>query len=89
MFVNDGSLAVDNVSERAMRPVALSRKNWLFAGSERGGRAAAVLFSLIETARLNGVEPYAYPKDVLARINAHCVDRLEELLPMNWTPAVA
>jgi transposase len=90
VFVNDGSLAADNnLSERAMRPVALSRKNWLFAGSERGGRAAAVLFSLIETARLNGVEPYAYLKDVLARINTHRVDRLEELLPMNWTPAAA
>ncbi len=63
------------------------RKNWLFAGSERGGRAAAVAFSLIETARLNGVEPYAYLRDVLQRINGHRQDRLEELLPMNWRPA--
>jgi transposase len=87
-FVEHGILEADNnISERAMKPVALSRKNWLFAGSERGGRAAAVAFSLIETARLNGVEPYAYLRDVLQRINGHRQDRLEELLPMNWRPA--
>jgi len=87
-FVEHGILEADNnISERAMKPVALSRKNWLFAGSERGGQAAAVAFSLIETARLNGVEPYAYLRDVLQRINGHRRDRLEELLPMNWRPA--
>lgn len=87
-FIEHGFLEADNnISERAMKPVALSRKNWLFAGSERGGRAAAVAFSLIETARLNGVEPYAYLRDVLQRINGHRQDRLEELLPMNWRPA--
>jgi hypothetical protein len=59
----------------------LSRKNWLFAGSERGGQAAAVAFSLIETAKLNGAEPYAYLRDVLERINGHRQDRLHELLP--------
>ncbi len=64
--------------------LAVSRKNWLFAGSERGGDAAAVAFSLIETARLNDVEPYAYLCDVLARINRHRVDRLAELLPFHW-----
>lgn len=72
--------------KRAMKPVALSRKNWLFAGSERGGRAAAVVFSLIETARLNGVEPWGYLRDVFGRIAGHRQDRLEELLPMHWTP---
>ena len=87
-FVEHGILEADNnISERAMKPVALSRKNWLFAGSERGGQAAAVAFSLIETARLNGVEPYAYLRDVLQRINGHRQDRLAELLPMNWRPA--
>ena len=87
VFLEDGSLAPDNnLSERAMRPVALSRKNWLFAGSVRGGKAAAVIYSLVETARLNGVEPYAYLKDVLGRINEHRNDRLEELLPMHWKP---
>jgi hypothetical protein len=70
-----------------MRPVSVSRKNWLFAGSARGGQAAAVAFSLIETAKVNDVEPYAYLKDVLARINDHRCDRLVELLPMHWEPA--
>ncbi len=88
VFVEEGMLAVDNnASERAMRPVAISRKNWLFAGSERGGQAAAVALSLIETAKLNALEPYAYLKDVLARINDHRTTRLEELLPMHWKPA--
>jgi len=88
VFVDEGMLAVDNnASERAMRPVAISRKNWLFAGSERGGQAAAVALSLIETAKLNALEPYAYLKDVLARINDHRTTRLEELLPMHWKPA--
>lgn len=87
-FVEHGILEADNnLSERAMLPVALSRKNWLFAGSERGGRAAAVAFSLIETARLNAIEPYAYLRDVLQRINGHRQDRLDELLPMHWRPA--
>lgn len=87
-FVEHGILEADNnISERALKPVALSRKNWLFAGSERGGRAAATAFSLIETARLNGIEPYAYLRDVLQRINGHRQDRLQELLPMYWKPA--
>jgi hypothetical protein len=60
-------LADNNTCERGMRPVAVSRKNWLFAGSERGGHAAAVAFSLIETAKLNAVEPYAYLKDTCSR----------------------
>lgn len=89
-FVSDGAVEVDNnVAERAMRLVAVSRKNWLFAGSERGGQAAAVAFSLIETARLNGVEPWAYLKDVLERIDGHRVDRLHELLPMHWKATAA
>lgn len=87
-FVEHGILEADNnLSERALKPVALSRKNWLFAGSERGGRAAAVAISLIETAKLNGIEPYAYLRDVLQRINGHRQDRLQELLPMSWKPA--
>ena len=72
-----------------MRWAAVSRKNSLFAGSERGGRAAAVAFSLIETARLNGVEPWAYLKDVLERIDGHRMDRLHELLPMHWKATAA
>lgn len=88
VFLDQGMLLADNNScERAMRPVAVSRKNWLFAGSERGGHAAAVALSLIETAKLNAIEPYAYLKDVLSRINDHRCDRLVELLPMHWKPA--
>lgn len=87
-FVEHGILEADNNwSERALKPVVLSRKNWLFAGSERGGHAAAVAFSLIETAKLNGIEPYAYLRDVLERINGHRQDRLQELLPMYWKSA--
>ena len=87
-FIDEGQLLADNnTAERAMRPVAISRKNWLWAGSERGGHAAAVAFSLIQTAKLNQVEPYAWLHDVLQRINDHPVTRLEELLPMYWKPA--
>jgi transposase len=87
-FIDEGLLLADNnTAERAMRPVAISRKNWLWAGSERGGHAAAVAFSLIETAKLNHVEPYAWLRDVLQRINDHPVTRLKELLPMYWKPA--
>jgi len=90
VFLTEGILEADNgQAERAMRPVAVSRNNWLFAGSERGGHAAAVAFSLIQSARLNDVEPYAYLKDVLARINRHRVDRLDELLPFNWKAQAA
>ena len=66
-----------------------NRKAWLFTASERGGKAAAIAFSLIETCKLNGVEPFAYLKDVLGRLSSHRVDRLAELLPFNWTPAAA
>ena len=71
---------------RSRQAVAVGRKAWLYAGSERGGRAAATAFSLIQTCKLNGIEPYAYLKDVLARIGNHRVDRLAELLPFNWKP---
>ena len=86
-FTECGILAPDNNAvERAIRPIALGRNNWLFAGSPRGGHAAATILSLIESCKLIGVEPYAYLKDVLARINSHRVDRLAELLPFNWKP---
>lgn len=87
-FTEQGFLAPDtNLVERTIRPIAVGRKAWLFAGSMRGGDAAAIAFSLIETAKLNGVEPFAYLKDVLARIRSHRTDRLAELLPFNWKPA--
>jgi len=89
-FTDDGILAPDsNLVERTIRPIAVGRKAWLFAASERGGEAAAIAFSLIESCKLAGVEPYAYLRDVLQRLDGHRMDRLAELLPFNWKPAVA
>ena len=86
-FTESGILAPDtNLVERTLRPIVAGRKAWLFAGSVRGGTAAAVAFSLIETCKLNRVEPFAYLKDVLSRLSSHRVDRLHELLPFNWKP---
>ena len=64
--------------------MALGRKAWLFAGSDRGGERAAVMYTLIQTAKLNDVDPQAWLADVLARINDHAIHRLSELLPWNW-----
>lgn len=80
-------LAIDNnASENALRRVALGRKNWLFCGSDNGGATAATLFSLIATCQRHNVEPYAYLRDVLARIAATPLSRLDELLPGAWQP---
>jgi transposase len=70
-----------------LRGVALGRKAWLFCGSDRGGQRAAVLYSLIVTAKMNGVDPQAWLAEVLARIAEHPAQRLDELLPWNWKPA--
>jgi hypothetical protein len=88
-FLDDGRIEIDNNPvERAIRPVALGRKNHLFAGSDRGAVRWAMLCSLIATAKLNGVEPYAYLKDVLERLSAgHSIARLDDLLPWNWEAA--
>ncbi|MGY3116386.1 hypothetical protein ACVWXQ_000321 [Bradyrhizobium sp. S3.14.4] len=73
--------------ERAIRPVALGRKNHLFAGSDGGGHRWAIACSLITTCKLNDVEPYAYLRDVLQRmVDGHPVNRLDELLPWSWKP---
>jgi transposase len=87
-FLDDGRICLsNNVAERALRGIALGRKAWLFAGSDRGGERAAVMFTLIQTAKLNGVDPQAWLADVLARINDHNVQRLDQLLPWNWRAA--
>ena len=88
-FLQDGRTELDtNPVERAIRPVTLGRKNHLFAGSNGGGVRWAVLCSLIETCKLNGVEPYSYLRDVLQRmVDGHPINRLDELLPWNWRPA--
>jgi transposase len=83
-YVDDGSLEVDNnAAERALRAVALGRKNYLFAGSNAGGERAAAMYSLIGTAKLNGIEPETYLADVLALIADHPIHRIDELLPWN------
>ncbi len=83
-YVGDGRLEPDNNPvERAIRPLALGRKNWLFAGSDAGGRRAAAIASLVATARLNGLDPEAYLRDVLGRIADHPVSRVADLLPWN------
>jgi len=84
---DDGRLALDNnPAERALRCVAIGRKNYLFAGSDVGGRRAAAIYSLIESAKLNGLNPQHYIADVLARIADHPARRIAELLPWNWQP---
>jgi len=84
---DNGRLALDNnPAERALRCVAIGRKNYLFAGSDAGGRRAAALYSLVESAKLNGLNPQHYLADVLARISDHPARRIAELLPWNWQP---
>jgi transposase len=83
----DGRLALDNnAAERALRGVAVGRKNYLFAGSDAGGRRAAPMYSLVETAKLNGVNPQHYLTDVLSRIADYPARHIAELLPWNWRP---
>ncbi len=94
LFLADGRVAMDtNAIERAIRPIALGRKNALFAGSDSGGRTWSILASLIQTAKLNDVEPFAYLRDILKRLVAgHPATRLDELLPWSWktsAPALA
>lgn len=84
-FTTDGRLEMtNNAAERAIRPLALGRKNYLFAGSDTGGERAAVMYTLIETAKLNGLDPEAYLADVVDRIADHPMARLDELLPWRW-----
>jgi transposase len=87
-FLRDGRICLtNNAAERALRGIALGRKSWLFAGSDRGGDRAAAMYSLIITAKLNDVDPRAWLADVLARIADHPASRLHELLPWNWAQA--
>jgi transposase len=84
-FVDDGQLPIDNNwIENQIRPIAIGRNNWLFAGSLRAGQRAAAVMSLIQSARMNGHDPYAYLKDVLTRLPTHKASHIEELLPHRW-----
>jgi hypothetical protein len=85
--VDDGALPIDNNwVENQIRPIAIGRSNWLFAGSLRAGKRAAAVMSLIHSARLNGHDVYAYLKDVLARLPTQPASRVGELLPHRWQP---
>jgi transposase len=86
LFLDDGRVCLSsNAAERGLRGIALGRKSWLFCGSDRGGQRAAAMYSLIVTAKMNGVDPQACLADVLARIAAHPAHLLDELLPWNWS----
>ena len=87
-YIDDGNLPIDNNwVENQIRPIALGRSNWLFAGSLRAGKRAAAVMSLLHSARINGHDPHAYLKDVLTRLPLHPNNRIEELLPHRWQPS--
>ena len=90
-YAGDGRLAIDNnVAERALRGIAITRKNFLFLGSEAGGERAATLYTVLESAKLNGLDPQAWLSDVIDRMaKSHPINRLGELLPWNWNNQIA
>ncbi len=89
-YLEDGDLSIDNnASERALRRVVTGRKNWLFCGSDEGGKRAAILYSVVATCKAHGIDVWAYLKDVLERIPTHPDRRRAELLPRNWEAARA
>jgi hypothetical protein len=84
-FTEHGFLNIDNnASERALRAVAVGRKNWLFAGRDAGGQTAAVLYTMVNTCKSLGIDPFRYLQDVLAQLPESCADRLAGLLPLRW-----
>ncbi len=84
-FLQDGRVCLtNNAAERALRGIALGRKAWLFAGSDQGGDRAALMYTLIQTARLNDIDPQTWLADVLARLNDHPIRDIDELLPWKW-----
>jgi len=85
LYAQDGRLQIDNnLVENAIRPVAIGRKNYMFAGSHNGARRAAMLYSFLGTCKINKVNPFEWLQDILRRMPSHPVNRLEELLPNNW-----
>jgi transposase len=82
LFLEDGRVAIDNnPAERALRPIGIGRKNWLFAGADTGAETLARAMTIIETAKMTGLDPQAYLADILARIHDHKINRLNDLLP--------
>lgn len=89
-YTSSGYLSIDNnVAEQHMKTIAIGRKNWLFTGSETGGKTMAVLFTVVSSCRRHGHDPFVYLRDVLVRLPDHPKDRLEDLLPARWSPALA
>jgi transposase len=89
-YLDDGILDIDNnLAERTLRMVAVGRKNWLFVGHDNGGHRAAIIYSLVASCKLCGIDPFAYLRDVLERISTHPASRIAELLPRNWQPTPA
>jgi transposase len=87
LFLDDPAVAIDNnAAERAMRPLCIGRKNWMFAGSDRGAENAATIMTIVETAKANDLNPQAYITDLLNRLPDHKINRLEDLAPWNWKP---
>jgi hypothetical protein len=88
LYTTDARLQIDNnLVENAIRPVAIGRKNYLFAGSHNGARRAAMLYSFLGTCKINNVNSFEWLRDILRRIPSHSVNKLDQLLPNNWTPA--
>ena len=89
-YLDDGAVPIDNNwCENQIRPWALGRSNWLFAGSLRSGKRAAAIMSLIQSARMNGHDPYAYLRDILTRLPTHRATDISPLLPYCWAPDLA
>ena len=89
-FLDDGRICMsNNAAERAVRGIAVGRRNWTFCGSDTGGSRAAAIYTLIETCKLNSVDPRAWLADILARIADHPAKRITELLPWRWRAVTA
>jgi len=87
-YVDDPILEIDNnLAERTLRMVAIGRKNWMFAGSEAGAERAAIIYSLVASCKINGIDPFAYFRDVLEKVTTHPASKIDELLPSNWKKA--
>ena len=89
-YISDGQVPIDNNwIENRIRPIATGRKNWLFAGSLRAGKRAAAIMSLIQSAKLNGHDPFLYLKDILSRLPTQPNSQISELLPHRWQPEIS
>ncbi len=89
-FLQEGRLEVDNnLVENAIRPVAIGRKNFLFAGSHNGAKRAALVYSLVISCKLQGINPYEYLQDILERLPNHPINQLDQLLPSKWKSAIS